>query len=461
MNPYELNGKFQFEETEDYLYLVYEPTETERNAMQSSDSDLCNKKIHLVTIERNRDVIEIQPIKTSFCDTYYLSSRYNQIKKIILQDLDFSIDKDNIKSYEDPDCQLDFLPRGFVLNPKFGLGFKKEINVLLEFVEQYTTCDSICIFDGDGKTHVDKTTFFLHFKDYNKLRKETIRISSRARKASLKVRRFNLGKYLAEKIKIAWDPLCFSRNRTEQHFIQIAQSDSYIDEQEQEVLIEKLRKNTRIIASRPNNKLQKLQQDFELVSLETLIQGFAENVNRNHNEEFWQKFFFENPFALQMVFGFPVLLVGQQVYAGSVRFQGDGLKRIDYLVKNAISNNVAIIEIKTPQTELLQKSAYRKDVYPPSSELSGAVTQVLRQKYEMERNFASAKDANDYPDIESLAVHCCLIAGSMKAINSDKRKIDSLELFRGNLKNVQVICFDELEAKLKQLLIFLTLKTDS
>ena len=54
--------------------------------------------------------------------------------------------------------------------------------------------------------------------------------------------------------------------------------------------------------------------------------------------------------------------------------------------------------------------------------------------------------------MESYSVHCCLIIGVMPS-DEDQRK--TLELFRGNSKDVEIVTFDELLEKLKQLREFL------
>ena len=131
---------------------------------------------------------------------------------------------------------------------------------------------------------------------------------------------------------------------------------------------------------------------------------------------------------------------------------GKGDKFTDFLVKNSMTDNTAIVEIKTPQTKLLNQSAYRDGIYTPSSHLSGSINQSLDQKYQLEREFTNIKDISRLPDIKSYSVHCCLIIGMMPS-EDDQRK--SFELFRGNSKAVEIITFDELLKKLKNLRDFL------
>ncbi|MFB1071369.1 Shedu anti-phage system protein SduA domain-containing protein [Vibrio diabolicus] len=69
-----------------------------------------------------------------------------------------------------------------------------------------------------------------------------------------------------------------------------------------------------------------------------------------------------------------------------------------------------------------------------------------------QQNIAAIKNNNRLYDIESYAVHCILIIGT---IPDDEDKKKSFEIYRRNSKNVQIITFDELLLKLKQLHEFL------
>ena len=157
-------------------------------------------------------------------------------------------------------------------------------------------------------------------------------------------------------------------------------------------------------------------------------------------------------FVLSMAFGYPIIKVQEKASVGGRKFSGKGDKFTDFLVKNSMTDNTAIVEIKTPQTKLLNQSAYRDGIYTPSSHLSGSINQALDQKYQFEREFTNIKDNSRLPDIKSYSVHCCLIIGMMPS-EDDQRK--SFELFRGNSKAVEIITFDELLKKLKNLRDFL------
>ena len=153
-----------------------------------------------------------------------------------------------------------------------------------------------------------------------------------------------------------------------------------------------------------------------------------------HKEQDWQQFLNENPFILGLAFGYPIIVVQEQASVGGRKLSATGEKLADFLVKNSMTNNTALIEIKTPQSKLLNKTQFRDGVFTPSSaDLSGSINQVLDQRYQFQREIAMIKEKSKIFDISSYAVHCCLIIGTMP---NDEEQHKSLELFRGNSKDV-------------------------
>ena len=233
----------------------------------------------------------------------------------------------------------------------------------------------------------------------------------------------------------------------------MAQGEEPLSDDEQAAVLGVFEKNVKSIAETKPEKLAKLQDDIELVTLETLIARYEEMITKKLGEDRWQNFLNENPFILSLAFGYPIIKVQGQASVGGRKISGTGEKIADFVVKNSMTNNTAIIEIKTPQKKLLNIRPYRDGVYTPSSELSGPINQVLDQKYQFERAIAQIKEKSKIYDIETYSVHCCLIIGKMP---SDESRRKSFEIFRRNSKDVEVVTFDELLKKLKELLTFLT-----
>ncbi len=99
----------------------------------------------------------------------------------------------------------------------------------------------------------------------------------------------------------------------------------------------------------------------------------------NQKEKFWQVLISENPILYNQILNFPVVLVKENACINGVSIADIKSRRfIDFLIKNQATENLLLIEIKTPVTCLLDKQ-YRKN-YNVSKELTGSVIQVLNYK---------------------------------------------------------------------------------
>jgi hypothetical protein len=97
-------------------------------------------------------------------------------------------------------------------------------------------------------------------------------------------------------------------------------------------------------------------------------------------EAVWQRFFEKNPW----IFGYGLSYIylssldekklEQVVHGHTVSEHG---KRVDALLRSrGVISNLCFVEIKTHKTDLLDSKPYRSGCWAPSSELSGAVSQV-------------------------------------------------------------------------------------
>jgi hypothetical protein len=202
--------------------------------------------------------------------------------------------------------------------------------------------------------------------------------------------------------------------------------------------------------------LIRLQREIELVTLEQLIQKMESLISKSAAEPNWQRFFVANPFILSLVFGLPLVGVGDQVSVGGRTFSGGGEKIADFLTKNSLTDNLTLIEIKTAQTKLMGRE-YRGGVFPPSRDLAGCITQVLDQRHRIQTELNALKDNSRQYSVESYAIRCVVVIGTTPD-DPDQKK--SLELFRNNLHDVLVITFDELLEKLRHLHKFLSSDSD-
>ncbi len=173
-----------------------------------------------------------------------------------------------------------------------------------------------------------------------------------------------------------------------------------------------------------------------------------------HREKYWQTFFKANPFIFKMLFGLPVVLYADQASVGGMGHHRNGEKYADFLLEAGNSGNLAIVEIKTPDTDLMHPTAYREPtLYRPHKELAGGVNQVLEQRYNLISSIHMKRSIDANVRIQAWSVPCFLIVGTSP---TDRWVKQSFELFRVNQREVVIVTFDELLSKLRGLHDFLS-----
>jgi hypothetical protein len=163
------------------------------------------------------------------------------------------------------------------------------------------------------------------------------------------------------------------------------------------------------------------------------------------SEPRWQRFLSEHPFVLDMAFGYPVKKIADQPYIGGKGFSGRGGQFSDFLMAARATGNLALIEIKHPQTELLGQS-YRQ-IFVPSYELSGAVGQIISQRSVLQREvFGLSQELDER--VHAHAIAAIVIIGRTP---KDLAKQRAFEQYRSGLKDVLVVTFDELQVRLESI----------
>ena len=193
-----------------------------------------------------------------------------------------------------------------------------------------------------------------------------------------------------------------------------------------------------------------LQRAAMAGGLELALSTWRENLD-NHDEEFWQSSLTSHSFALEQVYSWPVTLVHSKAYMGGKNVFNRGGGLADFLVKNRLSENAGIVEIKTPETPLLGRK-YRDGVWAVSPELSGAIVQVLSYRDDLQKDYyhLTGKQGKLF---ESFSPECAVIAGKISDL--DERQRASFELFRRQVSGIVLITFDELISKTERVLLVL------
>lgn len=202
------------------------------------------------------------------------------------------------------------------------------------------------------------------------------------------------------------------------------------------------------------NALQKLESDsisnlsdtLNSERLSRVISLIEENLT-NSSEEFWQKeVFTEYQWVLAQLFSSPCTIFQEKAYVGGKSISNKDGNVCDFLYHNKISNNVILIEIKTPKTRIIQEK-YR-NTYSFTIELSGAVNQVLNYKDSLMKEYNNIRHNTE----ESFTVFnpkCVVVIGQLSSMKS--KQSAAFENYRNSLNNIEIITFDEILQRLKDL----------
>lgn len=213
------------------------------------------------------------------------------------------------------------------------------------------------------------------------------------------------------------------------------------NEQDPKLLIE------RLLELAPDS-LKRLNTSVNLQRMKNAVLAWSDNRESN-NEDLWQELLTEHIHVLEQVYSWPVTVVGEKAFVGGKGVDNKGGGLVDYLLKNTLTSNVTLIEIKTPGTKLLKSKEYRTGIYNTSDELSGAVMQVLNYRNELLQNYKSLDVGGLF---DAFDPKCVVVLGHAKNELLGKNQRKSFELFRNQLPNVDVVTYDELFGKTMNLI---------
>ena len=466
--------------------VYYVPSQEQIDHATLKPNEAKELRVKIVELEQARRRVTIFPINTLGKHPDFLKPKYRKIKRITIAEaapvlsvspddaespsyarsmtfaptvpMEHSIEEDEIAAA--PTTResimeiLESLPPAFTKDYDYGLGLAKPYLFIIDAIERVCDCEEMLISERI-RTEIDRTrgVFCISRDDFESLRKTLNSATVLSRKASGSFKETHVFNFIAERVGSEPIPLRLGRHPLRRMLTDYLHSGGRkLSSQEQDGVLEAMTSNVAAMSNDKPEKILRLRRDIELVNLKSLIDRFEQMIDNAGREKEWQGFFEENQFVLNMAFGYPITMVQGQASVGGRSFSGRGDKVTDFLVMNSMTNNAAIIEIKTPGTELMTNKEYRRGVFSPSTDLSGAINQALGQKYRLEKEFVHVKENSGRRDLESYSIQCCLIIGRMPI---DESKRESFELFRRNSRDVEIVTFDELLRKLNSLRDFL------
>ena len=348
---------------------------------------------------------------------------------------------------------LEGLPQYFVRDPPYGLGFRRRYRSIVQAIEDLTNAKEIRIsVRGPTEYEENSRTFVVSLRDMLALTKAIERVDKTTRTAANTVNETSTYNTLADVLGLPRRVMRYGRSELRKALTAVGNDERRLSRAEQVELVGTLTSNANSILKREPATMDGLESSIAIARMGDLLENVRKMMKESVQEKSWQRFFQNNPFVLSMVFGRPIVKVAGHASVGGRKISGGGHKIVDFLVRNALTNNAALVEIKTPSSKLLNERPYRENVYTPAGELVGAINQALDQKNKFEQEIASMRYHNRTLVVEAHHVQACVLAGTMP---SGDDRVRSFELFRHNLKDVVVVTFDELLRKVEDLSAFL------
>ena len=346
---------------------------------------------------------------------------------------------------------LSELPKGFGQAGKFGLGWKWEYRLVPNAIRRISSITEIVVDDG-WDVRVVGHRFILGSWRFDKVRSAIDSIAKRASTRSLEDRQL----LVSNEILHAVDPARFKKEFRKPKADEVYQLVQLAgrhppSKSSKRAVKEMVLQSAAAIAEDGPQKLFELQSIIEQVTLTELISRVSAMLQKpGANENVWQKFFSTNPFVLSLAFALPVMSIRGQAHVGGTRIDGKGQKIADFLQSHPSTGSLALVEIKTPATKLLEADAFRSGTFAPHKQLVQAVAQVLYQRAELVEGFPTlARRNRELADSHVTTVQCVVIAGMAPTALSEKQSFD---IYRHSLREVVVVTFDELLEKLRELL---------
>jgi hypothetical protein len=169
----------------------------------------------------------------------------------------------------------------------------------------------------------------------------------------------------------------------------------------------------------------------------------------DHTEPEWQKFLEKNEWIFGYGLRYRYLAVLQrECYVSGTDLDGKNSVIADFLMSDA--RFTKLVELKRPDTPLFKANKNRSESWQLSGELTDAVSQILCQKanWELESQSDCYKSDGKKITESTCDVDCILLIGTSEQFSGDNKeaaiKRKTIELYRRNMRNIEILFFDEL-----------------
>lgn len=226
----------------------------------------------------------------------------------------------------------------------------------------------------------------------------------------------------------------------DRNLAEIVKQLSHLENDERQTLIETFR----------NNIFTKEDLDI-LTGRKDGLDEFNKKLSKPYiiNELQWQTFFSENSWIFGYGLNYQFLnIIQKEASVSGIDVDGQNEVKLDFLLGD--SNFTVIVELKRPDTPLFDKGKNRSESWQLSKDLTYAVSQILAQKAEWEINAEKKNFDQHGKPLAQITVDpkAILIIGHTEQFQGDTKtdliKKKTFELYRRNLRNIDIVTYDEL-----------------
>jgi len=315
--------------------------------------NLRSNGIELLFIDGTKNFLSINPISTSISQDGFLRQKYREIRSITLDGFFFETPKDE----DELQYMLERLPTGFIKDYQYGLGLLKELDPIIHTVSRIPDIKHLVISNKEG-TKIDKDLYCLAYEEFESLRLVLNRVISHHQKESRQERLIIAHNTLLTAIFPEIYPpkrKPYKNNAVSEMVSNTEINDNSLSKIDIEAIVGLTRSNKKIIYKHIKNQVDEMQLDFNLLNLESVIDESQRLFESKRSaESAWQNLLNDNPIVLPLLFGHSVVKIQDQASVGGRTISRNGDKVTDFLVKNSLTNNLAIIEIKKPINTALE-----------------------------------------------------------------------------------------------------------
>lgn len=358
--------------------------------------------------------------------------------------------------------QVRGLPKGFAKFYEYGLGIKRDYRDLVDEIERRTSCTIVrFIITGLEGLDADRKTFRITLKRFDDYRAAVDRSRGRGWTAVRRVIDAECHNAVADLLGLDRVEVKYGTNEVIRAITEEVATGHVMEASDRALIIDEAAIAAPKVAREAPERLSRLRQDIELVSLEVLIDQFEEALDgrRSGDEGHWQRFFYLNQFALQQLFSMPIVVARQQAHVQAEDAEGRGSRITDFLCANAVTRTAVVVEIKTPNTQLMAGAEYRgkgtAGVYPPHRDLGGSVAQVQSQMAAVPQDLAHRLHRTPHLTVDPWNdIRGAVIIGRVSTLSGVR--LESFLRYRAGLATVTILGYDEVLERLKTLLAVLT-----